>query len=84
MKIPIYLFTTPSNVSMIATAISFGAWAFPSFGVLRKGFEKPAPLNPVAHPCPGGVVRTHLFCFFGWPILSGRPLMTSRKPHHRR
>jgi hypothetical protein len=48
MKIPVYLFTKPSNLSMVAAALSFGAWAFPSFGVLRKGFEKAAELDPVA------------------------------------
>ena len=48
MKIPVYLFTRPSNVAMFGAVLSFGAWAFPSFGVLRKGFEKPAALDPVA------------------------------------
>jgi hypothetical protein len=33
---------------MMAATLSFGAWAFPSFGVLRKGFDKAAVLDPVA------------------------------------
>lgn len=32
----------PSLVSMAAVSISFAAWLFPSFGVLRKGFDYPA------------------------------------------
>ena len=35
-------------MSMAAVALAFAAWAFPSFGVLRKGFERAAPLDPVA------------------------------------
>lgn len=48
MKIPVYLFTKPSNLSMVAAALSLAAWAFPSFGVLRKGFDRAADLDPVA------------------------------------
>src|ERR1035438_8679714 len=48
MRIPVYLFNKPSNISMVATVLSVGAWAFPSFGVLRKGFDKPATMDPVA------------------------------------
>lgn len=35
----------PSIVSMAAVFASFVAWVFPSFGVLRKGFESPARLD---------------------------------------
>ena len=48
MRIPVHLFTRPSNLALFAAALSFGAWVFPSFGVLRKGFEKPAALDPIA------------------------------------
>jgi hypothetical protein len=48
MKIPVYLFNKPSNISMVAAALSFLAWAFPRFGMLRKGFDKAAELDPVA------------------------------------
>jgi hypothetical protein len=48
MKIPVYLFNKPSNLSMVASALSFAAWAFPNFGVLRKGFDRAAALDPVA------------------------------------
>jgi hypothetical protein len=48
MKIPVYLFNKPSNLSMVAAALSFAAWAFPGFGVLRKGFDRAAELDPVS------------------------------------
>ncbi len=49
MRIPVYIFTKPSNISMAAVALGFeAAWSFPSFGVLRKGFDKAAALDPVA------------------------------------
>ena len=48
MKIPVYLLTRPSNIVIFAATLSIGAWAFPSFGVLRKGFEKAATLDPVS------------------------------------
>lgn len=35
----------PSIISMAAVFASFVAWLFPSFGVLRKGFENPARLD---------------------------------------
>src|SRR5215469_12334108 len=35
----------PSIISMAAVFASFMAWLFPSFGVLRKGFESPARLD---------------------------------------
>jgi hypothetical protein len=35
----------PSFISMAAAFLSFSAWLFPSFGVLRKGFEHPSPLS---------------------------------------
>src|SRR5215472_7621231 len=35
----------PSIISMAAVTASFAAWLFPSFGVLRKGFESPAHLD---------------------------------------
>lgn len=33
---------------MLAVSASFGAWLFPSFGVLKKGFDNPSRLNPTA------------------------------------
>ena len=35
----------PSVVSMVAMFASFAAWLFPSFGVLRKGFDNPSRLD---------------------------------------
>src|SRR5262252_5037176 len=35
----------PSIVSMAAVMASFAAWLFPSFGVLRKGFDNPSHLD---------------------------------------
>lgn len=35
----------PSIISMAAVLASFAAWLFPSFGVLRKGFDNPAPFD---------------------------------------
>src|ERR1700728_1585958 len=35
----------PSIVSMAAMLASLAAWLFPSFGVLRKGFDQPSQVN---------------------------------------
>ena len=72
MKIPVYLFTKPSNIAMVAAALSFVGWAFPSFGVLRKGFEKPATLDPAAIPVVASWYALIFVCFrvgefFGTP-----------------
>lgn len=47
MKIPLPSkeILKPSFVSMAAMFASFAAWLFPSFGVLRKGFDHPARLD---------------------------------------
>jgi hypothetical protein len=47
MKIPLpsKQVLKPSFVSMAAMFASFAAWLFPSFGVLRKGFNYPARLD---------------------------------------
>jgi hypothetical protein len=39
LPFPSRLLLKPSLVSMAAVTISFAAWLFPSFGVLRKGFD---------------------------------------------
>ena len=57
---------------MIATALSFAGWAFPSFGVLRKGFGRPATVDPVAILVLTSwyvliVVCFHVGQFFGTP-----------------
>ena len=50
MKItfPVRSFFKPSVLSMAAVSASLGAWLFPTFGVLKKGFENPSRLNASA------------------------------------
>ena len=38
----------PSNVAIAAMSMSFCAWLFPSFGVLRKGFDVAETLDPTS------------------------------------
>jgi hypothetical protein len=45
LPFPSRLILKPSLVSMAAVTISFAAWLFPSFGVLRKGFDNPSRLT---------------------------------------
>jgi hypothetical protein len=45
LPFPSRLLLKPSWVSMGAVFISFAAWLFPSFGILRKGFDYPAHLT---------------------------------------
>jgi hypothetical protein len=45
IALPPKAFLKPSVISMAAVLASFGAWLFPSFGVLRKGFESPSRLE---------------------------------------
>jgi|SRR5579871_1549887 len=47
MKIafPVKAFAKPSYFSMVAVGLSFSAWLFPSFGVLRKGFDSQESLD---------------------------------------
>jgi hypothetical protein len=47
-NIPFDRLMKPSNISMLAVGMSFCAWMFPSFGVLRKGFDSAEPLNLAA------------------------------------
>jgi hypothetical protein len=42
ISIPPRVILKPSVVSMAAVSASVAAWLFPSFGVLRKGFDSPA------------------------------------------
>lgn len=45
LPFPSRLILKPSLVSIAAVSISFAAWLFPSFGVLRKGFNYPSRLT---------------------------------------
>ena len=45
IALPPKAFLKPSVISMAAVLASFAAWLFPSFGVLRKGFESPSRLE---------------------------------------
>jgi hypothetical protein len=47
-KIPFDRLIKPSNISMLAVGMSLCAWLFPSFGVLRKGFDSAEPLSLAA------------------------------------
>lgn len=57
ISLPVKTIFTPSSISMMAVAASFLAWVFPSFGVLRKGFNHPERLDLTS------VVM--LFCWYG-------------------
>ena len=64
---------------MVATGLSMLAWAFPSFGILRKGFEKAAALDPVAVLIVTAWYVLIFLCFrlgefFGGGSRSGSPL----------
>jgi hypothetical protein len=48
IRVPFDRLIKPSNISMLAVGMSFCAWLFPSFGVLRKGFESGESLNLAA------------------------------------
>jgi hypothetical protein len=39
ITLPVKSIFKPSSISMLAVSASFAAWLFPSFGVLRKGFN---------------------------------------------
>src|ERR1039458_2732042 len=39
ITLPVRSIFEPSSISMLAVSASFAAWLFPSFGVLRKGFD---------------------------------------------
>ncbi|HEX3470637.1 MAG TPA: O-antigen polymerase [Silvibacterium sp.] len=58
MKVNIERIARPSGIAIVAVALSFGAWLFPDFGLLRKGFT-------VAE-YPG---LTSLFILFSWYLL---------------
>jgi hypothetical protein len=47
MKIilPVRSILKPSSLSMVAVSLSLAAWLFPTFGVLKKGFENPSRLD---------------------------------------
>ena len=45
IAIPPKVFLKPSVISMAAMFASLAAWLFPSFGVLRKGFESPSRVD---------------------------------------
>ena len=57
VNIPFDRLMKPSNISMLAVGTSFCAWLFPSFGVLRKGFEKAEPVDLTA-----GLVLSAWYC----------------------
>jgi hypothetical protein len=48
IRLPIRSILKPSSISMLAVSASLAAWLFPSFGVLKKGFENPSRLDPTA------------------------------------
>jgi hypothetical protein len=48
VRVPFDRLVNPSNISMLAVGMSFAAWVFPSFGVLRKGFDVAEPLDPTS------------------------------------
>src|SRR5579864_5796834 len=45
ISLPPKVILKPSVVSMSAVFASFAAWLFPSFGMLRKGFNYPARVD---------------------------------------
>lgn len=45
LAFPVRSLLKPSSLSMIAVCLSFGAWLFPTFGVLEKGYENPSRLD---------------------------------------
>src|SRR5258705_7978905 len=47
MKIilPVRSILKPSSLSMVAVSLSLAAWLFPTFGVLKKGWENPSRLD---------------------------------------
>ena len=45
ISLPPRVILTPSVVSMAAMFASLAAWLFPSFGVLRKGFDSPSRID---------------------------------------
>lgn len=61
IAIPVKTIFTPSAISMLAVTASFLAWSFPSFGVLRKGFNRPERLDLTS--------VTMLLCWYGMIFL---------------
>jgi hypothetical protein len=68
LLLPLKSIFKPSTFSMIAVAVSFAAWSFPTFGVLRKGFQNPERLTLAA-----GVVLAcwYLLIFISFVIGQG-------------
>jgi hypothetical protein len=48
LKLPFQRLARPSYISLIAVLMSFSAWLLPSFGALRKGFDRQEPLDLVS------------------------------------
>ncbi|RXH58442.1 hypothetical protein [Granulicella sibirica] len=45
ISFPVRSFFKPSCISMVAVSASVSAWLFPTFGILRKGFDHPSRLD---------------------------------------